>query len=164
MLNKIEFMRDSEKTTIEDFFRQKQLLYFDYYGQLTHRLDEYGKSIKADYELVGKDGTARKVASKSNIQPNRNNLITDFSFDGNVGEYYTTTHGWKNTNTNNIVKSVDGGVFGQKCLMVRKTGSGQTRISQVISVNPTTYRFIGFEKDKVSVVIQLLKQLLHILF
>lgn len=147
VLNKIEFMQDSEKTTIEDFLGQKQLLYFDYYGQLTHRLDEYGKSIKVDYELVGKDGTARKVASKSNIQPNRNNLITDFSFDGNVGEYYTTTHGWKkNTNTNNIVKSVDGGVFGQKCLMVRKTGSGQTRISQVISVNPTTYRFIGFEK------------------
>jgi len=147
ILNQIHFSRELDKTVIEDFFGNKQYLYFDDYGQVKHKIDNQGKSIKADYELVGLDGTTRRVTSKSEIQPNRSNLIVDFSFDNQIGEYKTTTKGWKkNSDTNNIVKTMDGGVFGNKCLLVRKTGSGQTRITQLINVNPGSYSFIGFEK------------------
>lgn len=147
ILNQVLFSRETAKTVIEDFLGNKQYVYFDDYGQVKHRIDAQGKSIKAEYELVGKDGTARRVSSKSEMQPNCNNLIVDFSFDNQIGEYKTTTKCWKkNTNTNNIVKSVDDGVFGHQCLMIRKTGSGQTRVTQLIKVNPGNYSFIGFEK------------------
>ena len=147
ILNQVQFSRELDKTVIEDFLGNKQYLYFDDYGQVKHKIDDQGKSIKAEYELVGLDGTTRRVTSKSEIQPNRSNLIVDFSFDNQIGEYKTTTKGWKkNSNTNNIVKTMDGGVFGRKCLLVRKTGTGQTRITQLINVNPGSYSFIGFEK------------------
>jgi RHS repeat-associated protein len=147
ILNQVQFSRELDKTVIEDFLGNKQYLYFDDYGQVKHKIDDQGKSIKAEYELVGLDGTTRRVTSKSEIQPNRSNLIVDFSFDNQIGEYKTTTKGWKkNSDTNNIVKTMDGGVFGNKCLLVRKTGSGQTRITQLINVNPGSYSFIGFEK------------------
>jgi hypothetical protein len=124
-------------------------LSFDSYGQLTHRLDEFGNSLKVEYNLVGKDGTSRKVSSKSEIQSNKGNLINDPSFDAQVGEYHTDTQGWKkNTNTNNIVKSFDDGVFGNQCLMVRKFGSGATSIYQEIPVSPGVYKFIGYEKRR----------------
>lgn len=147
ILNQVQFSRELDKTVIEDFLGNKQYLYFDDYGQVKHKIDDQGKSIKAEYELVGLDGTTRRVSSKSEVQPNRSNLIVDFSFDNQIGEYKTTTKGWKkNSNTNNIVKTMDGGVFGNKCLLVRKTGSGQTRVTQLINVNPGSYSFIGFEK------------------
>ena len=147
ILNQVQFSRELDKTIIEDFLGNKQYLYFDDYGQVKHRIDDQGKSVRAEYELVGLDGTTRRMTSKSEIHPNRNNLIVDYSFDNQIGEYKTTTKGWKkNSDTNNIVKTTDGGVFGNKCLMIRKTGLGQTRITQVINVNPGSYSFIGFEK------------------
>ena len=147
IINQVRFTRDTEKTMIENFYGHKQYIYFDGYGQVTHKLDEDGKSIKAEYDLVGKDGTSRRVTSNTNVYPNRDNLIFDFSFDNQVGEYGTSTKGWqKNSNTNNVVKSVDSGVYGQKCLMVRKTGLGATHITQSIDVSPGSYSFIGFEK------------------
>ena len=83
--------------------------------------------------------TAANLSSKSEIQSNKGNLINDPSFDAQVGEYHTDTQGWKkNTNTNNIVKSFDDGVFGNQCLMVRKFGSGATSIYQEIPVSPET--------------------------
>lgn len=149
ILNQVQFSREQDKTVIEDFLGNKQYLYFDKYGQVKHKIDDHGKSLKAEYELVGLDGTTRRVTSKSEIQPNRNNLIKDFSFDNQIGEYTTTTKGWKkNSNKNNIIKTMDDGVFGNKCILIRKTGSGQTRITQRISVNPGSFSFIGFEKRK----------------
>ena len=133
------------QTRITDYTGFYTDYYFDYYGRCKNIVDSEAKSITRNYEDVI-DGKPGNLTAESKLQVNERNLIDNSSFDS-ADKLFDNDSSWQLVSGDqSLLKIVDGGVFGQKCLRVEKQAS-TIELKQKIYYPPAgTYTLKSFFK------------------
>jgi len=143
----IDFDYQTGMTILRNYEGSSMFYYFDMYGQCKTKLDEEGKSISYNYDVI-EDGVSCNLIGESNVQVNERNLIQNHSFDANDDLFSSDTTGWKLTGgANSKIEVIDGGFYGSKCLFIDKAENDTVIIYQDL-INPTISNHVleGFVK------------------
>jgi RHS repeat-associated protein len=145
----VDFDYQSGMTILRNYDGSSMFYYFDVYGQCKTKLDEEGKSVSYNYDVI-EDGVSCNLVGESNVQINERNLIQNHSFDANDDLFASGTSGWKlSGGANSNIEVVDGGLYGSKCLFIDK-GENDTVVIYQDLINPSISNHIleGFVKFK----------------
>jgi RHS repeat-associated protein len=134
-------------TKLQDHMGNITYLYQNNYGQCIQKIDGDGNAVAMGYGKVSEDGTQQMLQEESAVIFNVRNPILNQSFDETVEAIGTSTVGWK-TDAPTTVKVIDGGVYGDKCLRVRKTTSVQTKVFQNVTPQTGNQKLVFFAKSK----------------
>lgn len=145
----VDFDYQSGMTILRNYDGSSMFYYFDMYGQCKTKLDEEGKSVSYNYDVI-EDGVSCNLVGESNVQINERNLIQNHSFDANDDLFASGTSGWKLTGgANSKIEVVDGGVYGSKCLFIDKAENDTVVVYQdLISPSISNHILGGFVKYK----------------
>jgi RHS repeat-associated protein len=134
-------------TKVKDYEDNEMYLYFNFHGQCIHKIDKDGNVIAMQYGKVSEDGTQQLLQDASAVVYNVRNRIINHSFDGTIDPISSTGIGWK-TDEESAVKVVDGGVYGDKCLRVRKDSTGLVKVFQTLIPEQGEFEVSFFAKSK----------------
>ena len=145
----ISYSNNSLCTTKTLYNGQKTYYYFDLYGKCKLELDAQGRSVTYNYDEL-ENGESTHLNSVSSIQTNSRNLLENNSFEYDDSLFNDSPFGWKKTgDTNSIIKSDIGGVYGYKYLSIEKAENEIITISQdVVSIHSGVLQLTGFVKYK----------------
>lgn len=136
-----------EHTKLQDYQGNISYLYFNSYGQCIQKVDGDGNAIVMQYGKLSEDGTQQMLQDASPVIFNVRNQIINHSFDETVDPIGTNTVGWK-TDAPTTVKVLDGGVYGDKCLRIRRTSAGITKIFPIFTPQKGNFNLTFFAKTK----------------
>ena len=132
---KVNYSSNSNCTTITSFDGKKHFYYFDNYGRCKLEMDDKGRSITYNYDEF-EHGESKHLTSVSTVQTNSRNLLENHSFEDSDNLFKTNSLGWQKTgDTNSIVKTEIGGVYGEKYLSIDKVANETITISQTVPTN-----------------------------
>lgn len=134
-------------TAIQDHMGNVTYLYQNNYGQCIQKIDGDGNAVSMGYGKVSEDGTQQMLQDASSLIFNVRNPILNQSFDESVEPIESNSVGWK-TNLPSTVKVIDGGIYGDKCLRVRRIGSGLTKVFQNVIPQSGNQKLVFFAKSK----------------
>lgn len=143
----IDYDTTRAHTKITDYQDNITYLYKNNYGQCIQKVDGDGNAIAMRYANVSEDGTQQKLQEASSAIYNVRNMILNHSFDSAVEPIDSDALGWK-TNAPLTVKVVDGGVYGDQCIRVRRENAGVSIINQTIEPPVGNHKIVFFAKSK----------------
>lgn len=146
---KVSYSSSSNCTTSISFDGKKHFYYFDNYGRCKLEMDDKGRSISYNYDEF-ENGESKHLTSVSSVQTNSRNLLENHSFEDSDNLFKSDSLGWKKIgDTNSIVETRVGGVYGEKYLFIDKVANEAITIFQeVISPNTTNFTLKGFIKHQ----------------
>ena len=146
----VNYANNSYCTTLTSFDGKKHFYYFDNYGRCKLEMDNQGRSITYNYDEF-EHGESKHLTSVSNVQTNSRNLLENHSFEDEDNLFKDESLGWKKTgDTNSLIKTKVGGVYGEKYLYIDKVANETITISQdIISPEAGKITLKGFMKHQV---------------
>lgn len=146
---KVNYSSNSYCTTITSFDGKKHFYYFDNYGRCKLEMDDKGRSVTYNYDEY-ENGESKHLTSVSSVQTNSRNLLENHSFEDSDNLFQSESLGWKKTgDTNSVIKTKVGGVYGDKYLFIDKVANETITISQTVLTNDNKqFSLKGFIKQQ----------------
>ena len=143
----VNYSNHSYCTTLTSFDGEKHFYYFDNYGRCKLEMDDKGRSITYNYDEF-ELGESKHLTSVSNVQTNSRNLLENHSFEDSGNLFKNESLGWQKAgDTNSLIKTKVGGVYGEKYLSIDKVANETITISQTVPTNDNKqFSLIGFIK------------------
>lgn len=143
----VNYSNHSYCTTLTSFDGEKHFYYFDNYGRCKLEMDDKGRSITYNYDEF-ELGESKHLTSVSNVQTNSRNLLENHSFEDSGNLFKNESLGWQKAgDTNSLIKTKVGGVYGEKYLSIDKVANETITISQIVPTNDNKqFSLIGFIK------------------